>query len=291
MSMMFFVIIGMTIVFVIVVIKKERILVYDDGIRIKDFMYPLWIPNDTIVSLRMVDKLPKLIHRTNGSGFDRIQKGYFTIKKDGAEHSENATLYIRNRKSKAIEIRTVKGLVYVNCKYDLQTEELFDEMKATVKMLKEGELNYNAKRPRTYRSVAVIFLFFFMILFPIIFLDYGNEIVLNEDMIEIQGDYSMEIPLSDIDTLMLVESLPSIKLRTNGISTRKVDIGNFKMSSGDKCRLYINKSTPMFIEIRLAAHNSQHKVIFINRKTVEETKSLYDDICAKKWEVIANGER
>lgn len=288
---MFFVIIGMTIVFVIVVIKKERILVYDDGIRIKDFMYPLWIPNDTIVSLTMVDKLPKLIHRTNGSGFDRIQKGYFTIKKDGAEHSENATLYIRNRKSKAIEIRTVKGLVYVNCKYDLQTEELFDEMKATVKMLKEGELNYNAKRPRTYRSVAVIFLFFFMILFPIIFFDYENEIVLNEDMIEIQGDYSMEIPLSDIDTLMLVESLPSIKLRTNGISTRKVDIGNFKMSSGDKCRLYINKSTPMFIEIRLAAHNSQHKVIFINRKTVEETKSLYDDICAKKWEVIGNGER
>lgn len=272
-------------------LKKAIVIVYEDGIKIKDALFPLTISNDTIISISLLDEMPRIVARNNGASLGYVVKGRCKIKRNEFEGSEKAFVYYTKKSRKVIEIKTLNGSVFINRVDDSQTEELYNEMKATVKMLKEGELNYNAKRPRTYRSVAVIFLFFFMILFPVIFLDYGNEIVLNEDMIEIQGDYSMEIPLSDIDTLMLVESLPSIKLRTNGISTRKVDIGNFKMSSGDKCRLYINKSTPIFIEIRLATHSSQPKVIFINRKTVEETKSLYDDICAKKWEVIGNGER
>lgn len=281
MSLTVIVVVAFVLIFCVASLAKERVFVYDDGIRIKDLMYPLLIPNDTIVSMQMIDRLPKLIHRTNGAGFGPIQKGYFTIKKDD-EHSENATLYIRNRNIKAIEIRTVKGLVYINCKDDFQTEELFNEMKSTVRILKESELNYNAKRPRTYRSAVVIFLFFFMILFPILFMDYSNEIVVGDDRVEIKGDYSMNIPLSDIDTVMMIEEMPPIKLRTNGISTRKVDVGNFKMKDGDKCRLYINKSTPLFIEIKMSAD-----IVFINRKTVEETKLLFEEIV----EALDDGER
>ena len=274
------IIVAIIIVFALVAFKKETILVFDNGIKVKDLIYPLWIPNDTIVSINIIDNLPKLIFRTNGAGMGPIQKGYFTIKKNDFDHSENATLYIRNRNIKAIEIKTVKGLVYINQKNDELTENLFNEMKSTVKILKENELNLDAKRPRSYRSVFVIVLLLGALIAPTLFMNYSNEVVVTDNVIEIKGEYAMAIPFSDIDTVMLIEKLPPIKTRTNGISTRKVNIGKFKMKDGQKANLYINKDVEMFIEIKLNAHDSQPKanMIFINRKTVEDTKALYEEI-------------
>ena len=260
-------------------VRRERVLVFEDGIKIKDLLCPLSIPNDTIVSISLVDSLPKLIRRTNGTRIGLILKGYFTVKNSSLEHSENATLYVRNRNASAIEIRTVKGLVYINQKNDELTQELFNEMKSTVKILKENELNLNAKRPRTYRSVIVIAVFFVVLLAPTLFMNYSNEVVVGDGVVEIKDEYAMTIPVSDIDTVLLIERLPSIKTRTNGISTRKVNIGKFKMSDGNKCRLYINKDVDAFVEIRLVAQGSQPQdLVFINRKTVEETKALYEEI-------------
>ena len=270
----------MVVLLIIAAVRRERVLVFEDGIKIKDLMYPLTIPNDTIVSISLVDRLPKLIYRTNGAGMGLIQKGYFTVKKNNSEPSENATLYVRNRNIKAIEIRTVKGLVYINQKSDELTQELFDEMKGTVKILKENELNLDAKRPRSYRSVFVIVVLLEALIAPALFMNYSNEVVVTDDAIEIKDEYAMTIPFSDIDTVMLIEKLPSIKTRTNGISTRKVNIGNFKMSNGEKVNLYISKDVPLYIEIKLNDHGSQSKanLIFINRETVEETKALYEEI-------------
>ena len=58
----------MVVLLIIAAVKRERILVFEDGIKIKDLLYPLSIPNDTIVSISLVDSLPKLIRRTNGTG-------------------------------------------------------------------------------------------------------------------------------------------------------------------------------------------------------------------------------
>ena len=268
------------VLFVILAFIKEKIIVYEDGIKIKDLMYPLTIPNDAIVSINMIDRLPILKYRTNGTGMGAIQKGYFTVKNSFQEHSENATLYIRNKNASVIEIRTVNGLVYINQKNDELTQYLFDEMKNTVKILKENELNLNAKRPRTYRSVFVIVVLLEALIAPALFMNYSNEVVVTDDAIEIKDEYAMTIPVSDIDTVMLIKKLPPIKTKTNGISTRKVNIGKFKMSDGEKANLYINKDVEMFIEIKLNAYSSQTKadLIFINRETVEETKALFEEI-------------
>jgi hypothetical protein len=274
-----YIVLGIVVLFVILAFIKEKIIVYEDGIKIKDLMYPLTIPNDTIVSINMIDRLPLLIYRTNGTGIGPIQKGYFTVKNSSLEHSENATLYIRNKNASVIEIRTVNGLVYINQKNDELTQCLFDEMKSTVKILKENELNLNAKRPRTYRSVFVIVVLLEALLAPALFMNYNSKVLVGNDVIEIKGEYAMEIPVSDIDTVLLVEKLPSIRTRANGISTRKVNIGIFKMSDGNKCRLYINKDVDAFVEIKLVAQGSQlQDLIFINRKTVEDTKALYEEI-------------
>jgi hypothetical protein len=275
-----YIVLGIVVLFVILAFVKEKIIVYEDGIKIKDLMYPLTIPNDTIVSINMIDRLPLLIYRTNGTGIGPIQKGYFTVKNSSLEHSENATLYIRNKNASAIEIRTVNGLVYINQKNDELTQCLFDEMKSTIKILKENELNLNAKRPRTYRSVFVIVVLLEALLAPALFMNYNSKVLVGNDVIEIKGEYAMEIPVTDIDTVLLVEKLPSIRTRANGISTRKVNIGIFKMSDGNKCRLYINKDVPLFVEIKCqqTTDNGQQTLVFINRKTVEDTKALYEEI-------------
>ena len=281
-----YIVTGVAVVLLIIAaVRRERVLVFDDGIKVKDWLYPLTIPNDTIVSISLVDRLPKLIHRTNGTGMGPIQKGYFTVKNSSQEHSENATLYIRNRNASAIEIRTVKGLVYINQNNDELTQELFNEMKSTIKILKENELNLNAKRPRTYRSVFVIVVFLEALIAPALFMNYSNEVVVGDGVVEIKDEYAMTIPVSDIDTVLLIEKLPPIKTRTNGISTRKVNIGNFKMSDGNKCRLYINKDVPLFVEIKCqqTTDNGQQTLVFINRKTVEDTKALYEDIYNLKY--------
>lgn len=275
-----YIVLGIVALFVIFAFVKEKIFIDEDGIKIKDLMYPLTIPNDTIVSISLVDRLPLLVYRTNGTGMGPIQKGYFTVKNSSLEHSENATLYIRNKNASAIEIRTVGGLVYINQKNDELTQELFNEMKNTVKILKNNELNLDAKRPKTNRSIFVIVALIAILLAPVLFANYSNEVVVGNDVIEIKGEYAIDIPVTDIDTVLLVEKLPSIKTRANGISTRKVNIGKFKMSDGNKCRLYINKDIPLFIEIRPKANSQKLKaqLIFINRKTVDETKALFEEI-------------
>ena len=268
----------MTVALCFIAIKAEGIFVSEDGIKIKDDMFPLYIPNDIIISITLLDRVPRILMKTNGANFGRIFKGKCKIMRSDA--AEKATMYLRNRMSNVIEIKTVNGSIFINRKNDALTQQLFDEMKNTVKVVKESELDYCAKPRKNYRSVLMTIAFVALLMGPVFFMNYNNEIVVSDKAIEIKGEYAMTIPFSDIDTVLLVEELPSIKLRTNGISTRKVNIGKFKMSDGNKCRLYVNKDVPLFIEIKCQKANdeSQKSLIFINRKTVDETKALYEEI-------------
>lgn len=271
-------ILGLTVALCFIAIKAEGIFVSEDGIKIKDDMFPLYIPNDIIISITLLNSVPRILMKTNGANFGRIFKGKCKIMRSDA--AEKATMYLRNRMSNVIEIKTVNGSVFINRKNDALTQQLFDEMKNTVKVVKESELDYCAKPRKNYRSVLMTIAFVALLMGPVFFMNYNNEIVVSDKAIEIKGEYAMTIPFSDIDTVLLVEELPSIKLRTNGISTRKVNIGKFKMSDGNKCRLYVNKDVPLFIEIKCQKANdeSQKSLIFINRKTVDETKALYEEI-------------
>ena len=271
-------ILGLTIALCFIAVKVESIFVSEDGIEIKDNMYPLYIPNDIIVSITLLNSMPRILMKTNGANFGRIFKGKCKIMRNNA--TEKVTMYLRNKRSNVIEIKTVNGSIFINRKNDALTQQLFDEMKSTVKIVKESELDYCSKPRRNYRSTLMIVAFTAALLGPLFFMNYNSEIIVTDDAVEIKGEYAMTIPFSDIDTVMLIEKLPPIKTRTNGISTRKVNIGKFKMSNGEKVNLYINKDVEMFIEIKLNAHGSHPKanMIFINRKTVEDTKALYEEI-------------
>ena len=277
-----YIILALVVVMVALMMKGERITVYEDGIKISDFMYPMYVSNDVIKSIELLERIPVILARSNGANLGKMLKGVCKIKKFDSNNVEKVNVYLRDRGAQVIKINTVYGSVYINRKNNELTKELFDEMKNTVKILKENELNHFAKRPKALKSIIVVSLFFIVLLFFPFLSNYNNQITVNDDMIEIKGDYSMNIPIANIDTVLLVEKLPAIKLRTNGISTRKVNIGHFKTSDGRRCRLYVNNDVPLYIEIRRdvtpVASENQSNLIFINRKTVEETRMLYEEI-------------
>ena len=104
----------------------------------------------------MLERIPVILARSNGANLGKMLKGVCKIKKFDSNNVEKVNVYLRDRGAQVIKINTVYGSVYINRKNNELTKELFDEMKNTVKILKENELNHFAKRPKALKSIIVV---------------------------------------------------------------------------------------------------------------------------------------
>lgn len=256
--------------------RKPMICVEKDGVFVRDFMYPSAILAETIKSVGLCETMPKLSLRTNGYANSKVCKGFFSIYKNGLR---TAILYLERRKNGPfIEIETTNKLYYINLSDESRTRQLYDEIMSTVKFVDEKNL-VSVKTTSSHRSIFIIALLVFAIgiitVIPILGLK-GEEpdIIVNHDVVKINGMYSIEIPISEIDTVVLVERLPKVKSKTNGVSMSHLSLGKFKLADGRKCRLYIyNDEMPPYIEIVAA-----NELIFINMEAAEETEELFRSI-------------
>ena len=127
---------AMTIVLLVLFKKKTKFEIFNDLVIISDFAYPVNIPNYAIKSISMVEKLPKVMMRSNGYGGLRMWKGIFRIL-----GGKRALFYIENHlKGPIIKIETVRESVYINFNDKEQTHQLYDELTKNVKLLNETEL-------------------------------------------------------------------------------------------------------------------------------------------------------
>jgi len=148
-----------TIVLLIVCKKTPQYLVFNDRISINDFMYPADISNYTIESIDLVEKLPKILIKTNGYGGINTWKGLFRI-----EGRRRAVLYTENHnKGPFIKIQTTSDVVYINMEDANKTRQLFEEMKNNVKLLKETDL-IDCKVANEKRSWVIVGLFMAIVL-------------------------------------------------------------------------------------------------------------------------------
>lgn len=99
----------------------------------------------------------------------------------------------------------------------------------------------------------------------------GNELV-------IHGMYGESVPIKDIKTVSIVNSLPDIRLRTNGYSFNGVSVGYFMTHNGKIVRLYIHSTTTPYLRI---VSNSNEE-IYINFDDASRTIELYDSIACNK---------
>ena len=126
----------MTIVLLVLFRQKTKFEIFSDLIIISDFAYPANIPNYAIKSISMVEKLPKVMMRSNGYGGLKTWKGIFRIL-----GGKRALFYVEDHfKGPLIKIETVRESVYINFKDKEQTHQLYDEMTKSVKLLNEAEL-------------------------------------------------------------------------------------------------------------------------------------------------------
>lgn len=101
-----------------------------------------------------------------------------------------------------------------------------------------------------------------------------SRIYFNNDSIQFSGMYGMEINISEIDNVTLVDHLPAIKMRTNGFSFGPVNKGFFNLDGYGKSRLLIHSDNPPYLII--STSNGEKTIINFKDKT--ETEMIYNRI-------------
>ena len=121
------VITGLSLVFVVVLLmfsnQTPKIEVGEENLSISG-MYGRDIPLSEIVSVELLEKMPPVAIRTNGSSTGKANKGHFKLKS-----GEKCMMFIRN-KAPYIEIRTTDNLYYINSDTEEKTLEILSEIKA-----------------------------------------------------------------------------------------------------------------------------------------------------------------
>ncbi len=248
------------------------IFVYEDGLQIKG-AYGARILSCNIGSIMLVDELPKFTIRTNGYSGTKKLKGFFTIK--GAK---SVCLSVMNKKEAPfIKIVTTKGTWFINRATSEETTALYDEMKKTIKYEEnpniDSKMDYNKTGRVAVIVVAVAVITLIISLLPLMFVvNQGTFSVKdNEFVVEGAGGYGTTISIDDMKSVQLIEKLPHIARRTNGVAINRVRFGHFRLEDGRKCILYINNAAQNpFIQIETIDN-----LYIVNCDTTEETDKLY----------------
>jgi len=120
------VIVGVSMAFVVVILllasKPTKIEVGEETVSISG-MYGRDIPLSEIVSVELLEEMPSVAIRTNGSSTGKYNKGHFRLK-----NGESCMMFIRN-KAPYIELRTTDNLYYINGDTEEETIEILSKIK------------------------------------------------------------------------------------------------------------------------------------------------------------------
>ena len=129
-------------------------------------------------------------------------------------------------------------------------------------------------------NTLILYIFFGVVL---IFLMYicvypfvPTKAIFEEEKIQFTGSYGFDLNISDIETVELVNEIPKIKMRTNGVSVGQgyVHKGEYRLETWGTCRLLINSNNPPFLVIK--KKNGEKIIISNKEKTV--TENIYRQI-------------
>jgi len=102
--------------------RPSRITVEEEVVKISG-MYGREIPVSDIVSVELLDEMPPIRQRTNGSDTGNRLKGHFLLK-----NGEKCVMAVR-KQAPYIELRTTDNLYYLNADSKEETDQLYQEIK------------------------------------------------------------------------------------------------------------------------------------------------------------------
>lgn len=117
------------------------------------------------------------------------------------------------------------------------------------------------------------------LVFVIVLLTIGfreNKLIITAEEIRIEGMYGEKLAISEIETICLTDSLPSISLRANGFSLGKIRKGYFKTAASEKVKLLLNtESKPLLLIVK----KTGEKLYFSSDNI--QNQSIYNEIQEK----------
>jgi hypothetical protein len=138
---------------------------------------------------------------------------------------------------------------------------------------------FDKNKDKTKRAKLTYIILGLVAVFVIGLFTYGyspSKADISNNMIKLSGMYGLEMNVSELDNVELVDMIPDIKTRTNGFSSGEVKKGFFNLDKFGKTRLLISsKKSPYLILTK----NNADKII-VNFKDKSETEKLFKEIKA-----------
>ena len=142
--------------------------------------------------------------------------------------------------------------------------------------IKAQKYDHNNRKDNTlilYIFFGIVFIFIIYIcVYPFV----PTKAIFDEEKIEFTGSYGFDLNIFDIETVELVNEIPKIKIRTNGVSVGQgyIHKGHYRLETWEICRLLINSENPPFLVI---TQKNREKII-INNKEKTVTENIYRQI-------------
>lgn len=133
------------------------------------------------------------------------------------------------------------------------------------------------KRKRSYTISTILFVAVIGSLIALTVSSYqGYELIVKKDSFEITGMYGDDWAIKDIQRIELMEEMPEVTLKTNGVGLPTLSKGHFKVKDYGSSLLFIQKASSPYIYIELGK-----KKIFINDKEPAKTRAWFEKLNAK----------
>ena len=101
------------------------------------------------------------------------------------------------------------------------------------------------------------------------------QVIVDDENIRITGSYGAKIPLNQVNAVFLADTLPSIALRTNGISTGAIRKGYFSSKSLKRnVKLLLHSKTKPYIYIIYA----NNRYVIVNFRKQEKSMHVYEQL-------------
>jgi len=139
---------------------------------------------------------------------------------------------------------------------------------------------YGKLRPGAKKKLAVpagiLVASFILVAVLLLFSSRPSEVTLLEEGLQIHGMYGDVYEWDSIETVKLMEELPTIERRTNGSAVGSHLKGNFRTTELGSVKLFVDAKNPPYITFE-----AEGRVIIFNLETEEETGEVYREILKK----------
>ncbi len=208
--------------------------------------------------------------------------GYNTMPEDKKKHVdiEGLSTFMRNSFI-IIGLSIVAGYYvfkWIGCTAIANSMILIATVIGVIIMLIHAQ-KFDHNKKNTKKTKLIYFILGLVAALVIGLITYGyipSKAKITNDRITFTGMYGFTMHVSEIENIELSDTIPTIKIRTNGFSSGVVHKGFFNLDTFGKTRLLIHSDNTPFLIIS----KSTTEKIIINYKDKAKTEQVFEEIKA-----------